>query len=202
MKLICDLLEIGMRLTVKKNEAKYREIWLAEAMTSAWEVLIRMGWSGDIENCIRTHDWSSFDTPEQKSVVMNMICRFNRIARENRLNVLHQFDKGWVLILKIIANVDQNDLWFEAAPEVISFRKTVAFFITFAINRGCNSSSPCNHEQFIFPVRQIILIAPVRTLPDFPIEIETFGDDTVVSITDPIKLDFTVSSHALYIASV
>lgn len=202
MKLICDLLEIGLRLQLNNADAKFKEIWLAEAMTASWDVWIRMGWSGEQEQCIRTSDWSSFIVSADKNAVMDMISRLNRISRENRINVLHQYDQGWVLILEIAAEINRNGFWFERSPEVNFFRKTVAFFITFGIKRGCNSTSPCAHEQFIFPVRQILFDSPTRTLPEFEIEMDMGQSQTTVSISDPIKLDFHANSHAFYVTSI
>ena len=202
MKLICDLLEIGIQVKIENEKARFNEIWLAESTRTAWDLWTKMGWSGDMEKRVTIHDWLRFRAEPDKCVVMDSISRLNRIARENRTNLLEQFDQGWLLILEIVAEIQRKELWFEQAPEVNTFRKTVAFFIAYGIKRGVEKSAPCNHEQFIFPAHRVLHDGPIRPLLSQEIKLEQGRDQTVVSVSDPSAFALQAHSHAVFVISV
>ena len=202
MKLICDLLEIGMQIKIENEKAKFNEIWLAESIKVAWDLWTRMGWSGENEKCITIHDWLCFRAEPDKCVVMDSIARLNRIARENRTNLLQQFDQGWLLILEIVAEIQRKGLWFEQTPEVNTFRKTVAFFIAYGIKRGVETSTPCNHEQFVYPAQRVLHEGPIRPLLIQEVKLERGRDQTVVTVSDPSAFALRAHSHAVFVISV
>ena len=202
MKLICDLLEIGIQIKIKNEQAKFKEIWLAETSRIAWDLWTRLGWFGDHNRCITLRDWMSFKAEDDKSVIMDAICRLNRIARENRENLLNQFDQGWLLVLEVASEIQRGEFWFEKSPQVEMFRKTVAFFIAYGIKRGIESPIPSIHEQFIFPAHRILHDSPIRVLSNLDVRMESGLVDTVITISDPSAFTVACHSHTVLAISV
>lgn len=195
MKLICDLLEIGIQIKIKNEEAKFREIWLAETSRIAWDLWTRLGWFGERDKCITLQDWMLFRAEdEDKCAIMDTICRLNRIARESRENLLRQFDQGWLLVLELASEIQRGEFWFEKSPQVELFRKTVAFFIAYGIKRGVESTVPSVHEQFIFPAHRLLHDSPIRVLSNLDVRMESGPLDTIITISNPSA--FTVASHS------
>lgn len=203
MKLICDLLEIGIQIKIETKEAKFKEIWLAETSRIAWDLWTRLGWFGNRDRCITMQDWLSFkNDDEDKCAVMDTICRLNRIARENRENLLGQFDQGWLLVLEVASEIQRGGFWFEKSPQVDLFRKTVAFFIAYGIKRGVDSTIPSVHEQFVFPAHRLLHNSPIRVLSNLDVRMESGQIDTTITISDPSAFTAANHSHTVLVISV
>ena len=172
-------------LKLDMSQAKFHEIWLVESLKAVWELWTRMGWCPKVANTITTMDWNLLCPPAEKKTVISDISRFNHLVAGSDFEIEDRFDEGWACIIQIVASIQRNGLYFESGPEIILFRRLVAKFSLFGINKGIIENSPDHSEFFIFTIKNELIPPPIIYMQDF--EIEFIAHKTEATVT--LKFD-------------
>ena len=156
MQIELSVFGTGLGIIIDKIHAEFNEVWLAEAMKSAWSVWAELGWKCNKNMKVQTEDWNSFNGDEVKLEIIDKITRFNRVSRRLSFNLKSEWVQGWRLILDVAEIVKRYDVRLDANDETYHFRLMTVKFMAMGILKGINDTNADISEEFIYETRDIL----------------------------------------------
>ena len=184
MRLELNLFGTGLGVSTATRNVVFNEVWIAEALKTAWMVWTELGWDSKRTLKIGAKNWRNFGGETVELEVIDKIARFNRVVRHVAFNLNSDWKSGWILILEIAEMIKRYDIYLETNDEVYHFRLLVAKFLATGIMKGMGKSCLSQSEFFIFETRDRLGDIPFEYDQDVDVTFQSAKSDTKVSAID------------------
>ena len=193
MRFEVTFFDTGIGVTISNEHARFREIWLVDAIKAAWRVWSELGWEGPGKVSIKKEEWEHFlnrsTKHSKKAKLIQKIAKINRLSQLLDFDINANFEQGADSILDIISNIKNGSFYFETCDEISQFRHVITLYLAAGIKRGIETPNFGECERFIYAIRDALIDDPIEYPTGAEIYFNRFKDETIISLTGAREIE-------------